>query len=263
MRADEPAPKGDLAKLQGKWSAKVGPEKDIPIALTIKGNAATLVVTAKDGQEYAFSGELKLDENAKPHKTIDWGKFTRPDGEAVKENLSLYEFVGDDLKLCSGGPGNARPTEFKGGTDAPPHLVVYKREGAKAAAGTDDQTPKGDLAKLQGTWTAKVGPEKNVPLTLAIKGSAVTLKFTGRDGQERDLKGEIKIDETAKPHKTLNWTNFTRPDGEAAPENLALYELDGKTLTICSGGPGNARPTELKAGEGGPPNLIVLKKVDE
>ena len=263
-RADDPAPKGDLAKLQGTWTAKVGPEKSIPISLTIKGTTVTLAFTTPEGDEVKSTGALKLDETAKPYKTIDWVKFTRPDGEDALDNLSIYEFVGDDLKLCSGGPGNERPTEFKAGEGGPPHLVVLKREGAKEKTGaTDaDTSPKGDLGKLQGKWTAKVGPEKNIPLVMTVKGNAVTLAFTGRDGAERELKGEIKLDDAAKPHKTLDWVKFTRLNGEEAPANLAIYELDGKTLKVCSGGPGNERPTEFKAGEGGPPNLIVLTKED-
>ncbi len=130
-----------------------------------------------------------------------------------------------------------------------------------ALADEKADAPKGDLGKLQGTWTAKVGPEKNVPIVLTIQGKAVTLKITGPDGQEYNSKGEIKVDESAKPFKTIDWVKFTRPDGEEAPENLALYEfLDADTVRLCSGGPGNERPTEFKAGDGGPPNILELKR---
>src|SRR5205809_79202 len=99
-RADEPVPKGDLAKLQGRWKATVGPQKNIPVTLTIKGTTASYAVNAPNGEEYKATGELKVNESAQPHKTIDWVKFTRPNGEPAPENLSIYEFVGDDLKLC-------------------------------------------------------------------------------------------------------------------------------------------------------------------
>lgn len=122
-----------------------------------------------------------------------------------------------------------------------------------------DDAPQGDLAKMQGKWKAMAGPERNIPLTMTIKGSAVTLAFTTPQGQDRELKGQIKLDETAKP-KTWDWTKFTRPDGDLAQENLAIYELDGDSLKICSGGPGNERPSAFKAGDGGPPNLIVFHR---
>jgi hypothetical protein len=57
-----------------------------------------------------------------------------------------------------------------------------------------------------------------------------------------------------------HWVKFVRPNGQEAPDNLGLDEFNGKTLQICNGGPGNERPTEFKAGEGGPPPLVVLTR---
>lgn len=257
--ADDAALKGDLAKLQGKWTAQGGPEKNIPIVVTFKGHDVSYQVTLKDGTEVNLKGEFKLDEAAKPHKTIDWVKFTGPDGQDVPQNLGIYSFEGDDFKVCNGGPGNERPTEFKEGTDnAPPRITVLKREPVKTAEG-DPAPLKGDLAKLQGRWTTKVGPEKDVPFVVAIKGNSVTVQVTV-GGEEREFKGELKIDEAAKPHKTIDFVKFTRPDGDAAPENFGIYEFDGKDLKICNGGPGNARPTEFKGAEEGHPLLLILKK---
>ena len=132
------------------------------------------------------------------------------------------------------------------------------------AASADDKTPepKGDLAKLQGTWTAKVGPEKNIPIAITIKGNAVALKITAPDGQEFTSNGEVKLDETARPHKKIDWVKFTGGTGDPVPDNLGLYEfVDANTLRVCSGGPGNERPTEFKAGEDGPPNLLTLNRM--
>ena len=39
---DKAAPKGDLAKLQGAWTAKVGPERNLDALLTVKGNQPTV-----------------------------------------------------------------------------------------------------------------------------------------------------------------------------------------------------------------------------
>ena len=131
------------------------------------------------------------------------------------------------------------------------------------AAMADEKAPepKGDLAKLQGTWTAKAGPEKNIPISITIKGSAVSLKVTAPTGDDYTSDGEVKIDEAAKPYKTIDWSKFTGPNGDAIPENLGLYEfVDADTLRVCSGGPGKERPTEFKAGDGGAPSLLTLNR---
>jgi len=56
-------------------------------------------------------------------------KFRSANGDDLPENLGLYEFVdADTLRVCSGGPGNARPTEFKGGEGSPPNVLVLNRK---------------------------------------------------------------------------------------------------------------------------------------
>jgi uncharacterized protein (TIGR03067 family) len=121
---------------------------------------------------------------------------------------------------------------------------------------------KGDLAKIQGKWSAKVGPNKDIPITVAFKDQTATILIT-IEGEERTIKGEFKLDETKSP-KQWDWTKFESPTGEKVPENLAIYKVEGDKLTICSGGPGNAeRPKEFKEGEGGPPNLVEFTKVKE
>jgi uncharacterized protein (TIGR03067 family) len=131
------------------------------------------------------------------------------------------------------------------------------------AARPDDDAPKGDLGKLQGKWTGMSGPEKNVAIVLVLKGKNVTIKTTLPDGgQPVEHKGEIQIDEKTTP-KQWDWTKFTRPDGTEEPDRLAIYELDGDTLKLCVGGPGNARPSEFQQGENGPPNLVTLTRVKD
>ncbi len=143
----------------------------------------------------------------------------------------------------------------------PPATVLLVLSAFAAAAEDKAPTPKGDLGKFQGTWTAKAGPEKNVPITVTIKGDAVTLQITSPNGQDFTSEGRVKIDENAKPHKTIDWVKFQGVNGEELPENLGLYEfVDADTLRVCSGGPGKERPTEFKAGDGGPPNVLVLNR---
>jgi uncharacterized protein (TIGR03067 family) len=126
----------------------------------------------------------------------------------------------------------------------------------------DKDKGMGDLPKLQGTWKAMVGPNKDIPLTMVIKDKAVTLSFTTPQGDERSLKGEIKLDESKSP-KQWDWVNFQGPDNAQARLNQAIYKIDKDELTICSGGPGKDRPTEFKAGDMGPPNLVIFQRDDK
>ena len=138
-------------------------------------------------------------------------------------------------------------------------LVALASPAARAA---DDAKPTGDLAKLQGRWAGKIGPEKDRPLVLVIDGPKATATFTRDDGTEVALKGDLKVDDTTSP-RHLDWTGFTGPNGNVVEDNLAIYELDGDTLRLCSGGPGNERPNKFEEGTDGPPHLIVLKREKE
>ena len=124
-----------------------------------------------------------------------------------------------------------------------------------------DDALKGDLGKIQGKWSAMIGPNKDIPLTVEFKGNAAIIAVT-ISGEEKTLKAEIKLDESKSP-KLWDWTKFEGPDGQKIEDNLGIYKLDGDKLTLCSGGPGNDRPTEFKAGDNSPPNLVELTRVKE
>jgi uncharacterized protein (TIGR03067 family) len=130
-----------------------------------------------------------------------------------------------------------------------------------AAARAEDK-PAGDLGLMQGKWKTMVGPNKDIPVVLEIKGKKAKASFHDAEGKAMSIEGEVLLDEKADP-KRLDWVHFTRPNGEEADPNLAIYKFNGDVLTICNGGPNNPRPTEFKNGDNGPPNLIVFEKVKD
>ncbi len=107
----------------------------------------------------------------------------------------------------------------------------------------------GDLARIQGAWTAKAGPKRDFQVSLEIDGHAARFKIVTPKGIVIRAKGEVKIDETASPH-ALDWVGFRGVNAQELPDVLAIYELKGDTFRVCNGGPDNDRPTEFKPGDG-------------
>ena len=106
-----------------------------------------------------------------------------------------------------------------------------------------------------------VGPDKNIPIVVEFKDNVANILVTAQEGDLK-IKGEIKLDQTKTP-KEWDWTKFETPDGRDVKDNLAIYKLDGDKLTMCSGGPGNPRPTEFKDGDGGEPSVIEFTRVKD
>ena len=119
-------PKGDLAKVQGKWTAMVGPEDNIPLSLEIKDKTVNVVVKL-EGEELKLKGEFAIDDTKIP-KEWTWLKFKGSDGNEMGENRAIYKLDGDELTICNGGPGKARPTDFKAGAEPTATLLVLKRK---------------------------------------------------------------------------------------------------------------------------------------
>jgi uncharacterized protein (TIGR03067 family) len=111
------------------------------------------------------------------------------------------------------------------------------------------KAPAGDLGRLQGTWTTKTGPERDIRVSLEIEGHSARVKIEGADGLAIQARGELRIDDQAMPH-TIDWVNFQCQDYQEIPDLLAIYELSGGRFKLCTSGFHNDRPSEFKAGDG-------------
>jgi uncharacterized protein (TIGR03067 family) len=137
-------------------------------------------------------------------------------------------------------------------------LALVALTVAPAFAQDQEKPLNGDLAKLQGRWTATAGPQKDIPLEMEIKGTKLVIRLTTPDGADIEMSSEIKLDEKADPKK-WDWVN-RKLNGEPFPDGETIYKIEGDSLTICGGNPGVPRPTEFKQAEDGQAMLIVFTK---
>jgi uncharacterized protein (TIGR03067 family) len=131
----------DLSKLQGRWEASVGKKKDFSVTLEVKGNDVSATITPKRGPKVKANGELHLNETASP-RSLDWVKFSTPDGIEVPKLLSIYRLEGDRLFVRSGGFNDVRPKAFEaGGEGVWTEVLVFTRPPAAPKSNSVTSNP--------------------------------------------------------------------------------------------------------------------------
>jgi uncharacterized protein (TIGR03067 family) len=137
----EPEASGDLGKLQGRWEATVGKKRDFSVALEVKGNDVSATISPKRGPKLKANGELQLDPTASP-RSLDWVKFSTPDGIEVPKVLSIYRLEGDKLIVRSGGFNDSRPKSFEaGGEGVWTEVMTFTRPATTEKAATASNNP--------------------------------------------------------------------------------------------------------------------------
>jgi uncharacterized protein (TIGR03067 family) len=137
---------------------------------------------------------------------------------------------------------------------------------AALAAPVPVDDPTGDLKTLQGTWEATIrGPlGQSLDITFLVEDDNFTMSMTTPDGEERQIKGEIKLDEKADPKQIDLTPKEAKPDGPGPKDTMkGLYKVEEDTFTLYpSSGPDSQRPTEYAEDDGGdgPPKRIKFKK---
>ena len=123
----EAAEGDDLKKMQGDWMVvsmtangiKYPDEEAQSLFRTIEGNNYQISRYSKP----IGKGTFKLDPAATP-KTID----SSPAADPSKPILGIYEFDGDNLKVCNAPPGKPRPSDFEAKAGSGHSLTVWQPE---------------------------------------------------------------------------------------------------------------------------------------
>jgi uncharacterized protein (TIGR03067 family) len=134
-------------------------------------------------------------------------------------------------------------------------LVVVVSTLQAASAQTADG---GDLARLQGKWTAFLAmPRGPMRVVVEFKGNRVYTTMGRGPSTKPDTVAEVVLDETKSPKQMVlrNGQNIGAEPGSLQsriqlPDIQAIYELDGDTWTTCTNILAKALPTKLATGKG-------------
>jgi uncharacterized protein (TIGR03067 family) len=108
VRADEDKEKdkGDLKKLEGKWTAA-----------SADGGKVTYTFKAKklkvEAPSRTYEMTVTLDATAKPDKTIDFKIDEAPDDAKGKTSKGIYKFDGNDKFIFCFRPEGDRPDKYE------------------------------------------------------------------------------------------------------------------------------------------------------
>jgi len=132
-----------------------------------------------------------------------------------------------------------------------------------AAADSNDDKVREELAKFQGTWqliSAENGgaqaPKDQVKKTRVVITGNKHSVFFGDQVVAHDVS--FAIDPTATPKAVTDTINDGPDKGK---QILGIYKLEGDTLTSCVASIGKERPTEFTAKPGSGRTLRVFRRV--
>lgn len=106
-----------------------------------------------------------------------------------------------------------------------------------AALGLAADEPKGDLKALQGEWTSK---DEQGESTWTFQGDRLSIKTPNRA-----YEITIKLDEAAKPEKTIDFDVLESSPNAKGYKAPGIYKIGGDKTTICFGS--EARPKDYQA----------------
>jgi uncharacterized protein (TIGR03067 family) len=268
--------------LEGAWEF-VGMEVD-GAALPAPAMAASRLLIAGDrfrmeSPEADYDGIFTIDVESVPYQ-IDIQFVAGP--EAGNWSYGIFEQDGDDLKICLGLTGAARPQSFATAAGSG-HALENLRRVARgrprtAGQGTPAKAPSSQgpvnvdtsmfememtplLERLQGEW---------IPLQLIQNGQALAETmlaygsrfFAGNEtkvvfGGQTMLHAKMRLDESHVP-AAVDYLHLARPfPGRVS---LGIMEWAGGDVRICMAAPGQPRPTDFTCMAGSGRTLSVWRR---
>jgi uncharacterized protein (TIGR03067 family) len=249
----------EVAKLEGVWrfalvEVEGAKQPDVPFE-------TNKLIVLKDGRYVIVQGPrithgvIKLD----PAKTPKHYDVTLTNGPAKGQTFTgIYELDGDTYKICLPLRGKDRPATLvsKPGDGCIVH--TFKREKRDVR----DALVAMGRQELTGTWQAvsyalngeKASDEDMKTVTLLIDAD-------GKATVRRESAVFVAITTTIDPTQTPATIDMTFLEGDAKGQKaLGIYKLEDEVLTICRGGPGQARPTEFASKPGSGHALMTYKR---
>lgn len=120
---------------------------------------------------------------------------------------------------------------------------------------------KSDLDKMQGDWKVKSAQRggQNAPpailkARLNVEKNTFTISTTDPNGNVRKSPIQAKLD----PSKSPKQIDFFDKAGK--PNSHGIYNLEGRTLTICFDRASRARPKKFESPQGSRVQLLVFER---
>jgi uncharacterized protein (TIGR03067 family) len=112
---------------------------------------------------------------------------------------------------------------------------------------------KGDLKKIQGTWTLTT--EDGGEASWLFDGDNLTVMMPNAK-----YVTKVSIDEKGQPQPAIDIKINEGPDDAVGKTSRGIYKLDGDHLTVCVSIPDGERPKALEAVEGAAYLFKLTKK---
>ncbi len=122
--ADDATASAAVKAIQGTWVTSENDSLDAKWAF--KGDSVEVSV---NGQEY--TGKIKVDDQAKPHSTLDIAISDGPEEAKGKTGKAIYKLDGEKLVIAVSIPGHDRPKEFEGVPDEVYRFELKKQKSDK------------------------------------------------------------------------------------------------------------------------------------